>query len=41
MNENILRKYASLAVRKGANVQKGQLLVINASVFDARFVEYC
>lgn len=41
MNENILRKYASLAVRKGANVQKGQLLVINASVFDAKFVEYC
>lgn len=41
MNENILRKYAKLAVCSGVNVQKGQLLIINASVFDAKFAEYC
>ncbi|MBR0385494.1 MAG: aminopeptidase [Erysipelotrichaceae bacterium] len=41
MNQTILRKYARLAVLKGANVQKDQLLVINASVRDAEFVEYC
>lgn len=41
MNEAILRKYARLGVLKGANVQKDQLLVINASVRDYQFVEYC
>ncbi len=41
MNESILRKYAKLAVRSGVNVQKGQPLVITASVRDADFTEYC
>ncbi len=41
MNEIILRKYARLAVLKGANVQKDQLLVIDASVRDSQFIEYC
>ena len=41
MNEKILRKYAELAVREGVNVQKGQPLIINASVRDWQFVEYC
>ena len=41
MNELILRKYAKLAVCSGVNVQKGQLLIINASVFDHTFAEYC
>lgn len=41
MNELILRKYAKLAVCSGVNVQKGQLLIINASVFDHKFAEYC
>ncbi len=41
MHSDILKKYARLAVRTGVNVQKGQLLVINASVFDVEFVEYC
>lgn len=41
MNELILRKYAKLAVCSGVNVKKGQLLIINASVFDHKFAEYC
>ena len=41
MEEAIIRKYAKLAVCSGANVQKGQLLVITASVHDAAFAEYC
>lgn len=41
MEEAILRKYARLAVCSGANVQKGQLLIINASVRDALFAELC
>ena len=41
MNETILRKYAALAVRSGVNVQKDQLLIINASVTNHKFVEYC
>lgn len=41
MDEKILRKYAQLAVYSGVNVQPGQLLVINASVMDHQFVEYC
>ncbi len=32
INETILRKYAKLAVLKGANVQKGQLVVVNGGV---------
>ena len=41
MNEELLRKYARLAVRSGVNVQPGQLLIINAPVKDHQFVEYC
>jgi aminopeptidase len=41
MNENLLRKYARLAVRTGANIQPEQLLVINASVKDYEFVQMC
>ena len=41
INENILRKYAELAVKMGVNVQKGQLLVINADVRDHEFVALC
>ena len=41
VSENLLRKYAKLAVCTGANVQKDQLLVITADVRDYRFVEMC
>lgn len=41
MNEILLRKYARLAVRTGANIQPGQLLVINASVKDHEFAKMC
>ena len=41
MTEEILRKYARLAVVSGSNVQPGQLLVIRASVRDWQFIEYC
>ena len=41
MNENILKKYARLAIYSGINVQPGQLLIINANVRDYQFVEYC
>ncbi len=40
MNKTVLRNYAKLIVRIGANVQKGQEVVINASVDDAYFVKY-
>lgn len=40
-NEGLLKKYASLAVRTGINIEKGQLLVIRASVNDHEFVELC
>ena len=40
MNKTVLRNYAKLIVRIGANVQKGQEVVINASVYDAYFVKY-
>ena len=40
MNKTNLRNYARLVVRTGANVQKGQQVVINASVDDAYFVKY-
>ena len=40
-NEGLLKKYASLAVRTGINIEKGQLLVIRASVKDHEFVELC
>jgi aminopeptidase len=41
VSENVLRKYARLAVRVGANVQKDQLIVIAASVDCAYFVRMC
>ena len=41
VNEVLLKKYASLAVRTGVNVEKGQLLVIKADVRDRAFVELC
>lgn len=41
VNEGLLKKYASLAVRTGVNVEKGQLLVIKADVRDRAFVELC
>ena len=40
-NEGLLKKYALLAVRAGVNIEKGQLLVIKASVRDHEFVEFC
>ncbi|MEF9967829.1 MAG: aminopeptidase, partial [Longicatena sp.] len=36
-----LRKYAELAVKQGVNIQKGQLLVINAPVDTVEFVRLC
>lgn len=41
VSEKILRKYAELAVKMGTNVQKGQMLVINADVRDYEFVHLC
>lgn len=41
VKEQLLRQYASLAVRQGVNVQKGQLLVIAAQVDSAPFVRLC
>ena len=40
MNKTDLRKYAKLIVRTGANVQKGQMVVISSSVDDAYFTKY-
>jgi aminopeptidase len=39
--EESLREYARLAVRKGANVQPGQLMVITCDVRDHHFAELC
>ncbi len=41
MNEKILRKYASVAVRMGVNIQPGQLLVINSPVHSSEFARLC
>lgn len=41
ISENVLRKYARLAVKMGVNVQKGQMLVIKADVRDYEFVNLC
>ena len=41
MKRELAEKYAELVVRSGVNVQKGQLLVINASVQDHEFVRLC
>ncbi len=40
MNKTILKNYAKLIVKKGVNVQKGQDVIINASVDDNYFVKY-
>lgn len=40
MKKSILKNYAKLIVRTGANVQKGQEVLIFASVNDAYFVNY-
>jgi len=40
MNKTILRNYAKLIVKMGVNVQKGQDVIINASVDDNYFVKY-
>lgn len=40
MKKSVLKKYAQLIVKVGANVQKGQEVVISASVDDAYFVKY-
>ncbi len=40
MNEQILKEYAKLIVRTGANVQKGQDVWITADVGDAYFVNH-
>ena len=41
MKEELMRKYARLAVITGVNIQKGQPLVITSSVTDHVFAEYC
>ena len=41
VKKETLQKYADLAVRIGANVQPGQLLVINGSVTDYEFIRMC
>ena len=41
MKPELMEKYARLVVRSGVNVQKGQLLVINASARDYEFVRMC
>jgi aminopeptidase len=40
MNESVLKGYAKVIVRIGANVQKGQEVVITANVNDNYFVKY-
>ncbi len=40
MKKTILKNYAKLIVRTGVNVQKGQDVIISASVDDAYFVKY-
>lgn len=39
MNNKFLEKYAELAIKVGVNLQKGEMLVINAPVTAAKFVE--
>lgn len=41
VSHEVLRKYAKLAVCIGANVQKGQLLVISSDVSSAYFTRLC
>lgn len=41
INETLLKKYAHLAVKSGVNIQKGQLLVIDAPIHCGEFVRLC
>ena len=41
MEERLLKQYAKLAVEIGANVQKGQTLMINTSVEAIAFTRLC
>lgn len=41
VSQEVLQKYAALAVRVGVNVQKGQLLIISADVDCAFFARLC
>ena len=41
MNDLLLRKYATLAVSLGANVQKGQLIRISGPVEAYSFLHMC
>ena len=40
MKKSVLKAYAKLIVKMGANVQKNQDVIISASVDDAYFVKY-
>ena len=40
MTKTMMKKYAALIARVGANVQKGQVAIIYASVDQAEFVSY-
>ena len=39
MKKTVMKKYASLIARVGANVQKGQVVQVNAAVDQAEFAE--
>ena len=41
MNENLINKYAALAIRKGVNLQKGQTLIINTSIYAVDMTRAC
>ncbi|MFV0380305.1 MAG: aminopeptidase [Anaerorhabdus sp.] len=41
MEDKRLREYAKLAIKTGVNIQKGQLLIINAAVTANKFAEMC
>ena len=41
MNEKLIKKYAELAIRKGVNIQKGQPLIINASIYAVDMARAC
>ena len=41
MNEKMIKKYAELAIRKGVNIQKGQSLIINASIYAVDMARAC
>lgn len=39
MNDKLLRKYANLLVERGVNVQKGQVVIVNAPIENYKFGE--